>query len=1219
MKVSMILSLTATAVAFAAGAAVPTKNATPTWWGVVNNHAEFRVTGDGGVTTTYEMQVKAEGASEFSVLSNAVCTLAGTGGYIFDVPYDGSAPAVFRCRRVNADGAGAWSDELSFTETNALPGAVVSSAPYNGSTSFAPANVVDGAYRTFFTSRQSTSTDLWIGFDFGAAKRVAGVRYIPRQSHVDKLTNAVIEVASRADFTDAVVVYELPSEPQSVELYSVFFESSALGRYARIRKNCQANQVLTISELEFLGEKAALPPAAPAVTVGVVFNRCANFRVTGDALATTYRFQRKLADAEEWSDWRTERNPGEGVALEVTGAADVVEATDFRVRGENGVGVSDWVDFPFDASLALTGTPIGSKSNYYSDGHNDFSCAVDGSVFTWFDAGRGETPAYAGFDLGEVKTVTGIRYIARSDRLSRAVGMYVQVAMSADFSDAVTAHTIASTPTAWTAYGVSFAQPVQGRYVRLCDDDPGTSFCNMAEIEFEGLEEAFDVVVADLAADSADRLAGGRPTVTWTDVSAGAYRTLVCRATAAGGPWTAQAELAKGVTSWTDDGAASGVRYYYNVAYVKGSGAHVVTGDFAAVSVAYRRIHRLERTADDNTKLREGVAFVLTSKGNEGSATWKTANIFDGDTATSGSQNVQDARLGLDFGAATPVGVELVRAMNSKDRTLRLQKACIFGKNDTTMDGGAQVSVGGLPFGHQVWTSVECDDPKCYRMIYLMRPDHVNFYGCMAELELYGWTASEEADVLLAPTRLFHTVSAAGVALSWDACNLAASYRVEKRAGGVWQALGTVTEPAFADASAATDGTEASYRVVSLSAGGDEAISQAFSFVPYLPGEGDGLTEVLTCLYTNTLWSAGEERQAVTNVGVALDHDWEYTPLSPTWNQGGNTSTSPECGYNRGRWWGKLVVPFDGAYTFSTPSGTPSFYGVAIDGTWVINAEGAGDEVSGTVTLTAGEHDFYAEFQKGWSRDSKFALSWSGPVTKEVIPAAQFKSAAPYDFGDWTIERTMDIVSKTKDKVSDFVPAMAKAFPAGEGKIRINRGRAGYSGSFNRYHLLARPVKGDFTFTCHVKNIYPVGAASSRFVILLADSADPLSPQVMGDIDWTTNASGPGAVRKGVRKVANENLDLDSYTLCGDALLEGGEADLKLSRTTDGVEIAYLDANTGDWTVFARFEDANGYIGTEAVLGLAVYDSINASKDVVWEVSEMSYAERKRGLTLILR
>ena len=142
MKMSFV-GITAL-VCTALHAAAPTKDATPTWYGVINNHAQFRTTGDGGVTTEYEIQVKRDGDTDFSHLATIVRTLTGTGGYILDTPFEGTTPAVFRTRRVNGDGAGAWSGNLQWSETNALPGTAISSGAYSASETFAASNILGG-------------------------------------------------------------------------------------------------------------------------------------------------------------------------------------------------------------------------------------------------------------------------------------------------------------------------------------------------------------------------------------------------------------------------------------------------------------------------------------------------------------------------------------------------------------------------------------------------------------------------------------------------------------------------------------------------------------------------------------------------------------------------------------------------------------------------------------------------------------------------------------------------------------------------------------------------------------------------------------------------------------------------------------------------------------------------------------------------------------------
>ena len=268
-------------------AAAPTKDATPTWYGVINNHAQFRTTGDGGVTTEYEIQVKRESETDFTHLANIVRTLTGTGGYILDTPFEGTTPAVFRTRRVNGDGAGAWSGNLQWSETNALPGTAISSGAYSSAETFAASNILDGVYTTYFSSKETTSTNLWIGVDFGAVKRVTGIRYIPRYQREDKITNAVVEVAWSSDFSDAVVACVLPSEKPSVKIYSQIFEMPVVGRYARLRKQTTDKAVITIGELEFLGYPSDGPVASSTPTWWGVINNHAQFRIPGDGGVTT--------------------------------------------------------------------------------------------------------------------------------------------------------------------------------------------------------------------------------------------------------------------------------------------------------------------------------------------------------------------------------------------------------------------------------------------------------------------------------------------------------------------------------------------------------------------------------------------------------------------------------------------------------------------------------------------------------------------------------------------------------------------------------------------------------------------------------------------------------------------------------------------------------------------------------------------------------------------
>ena len=86
------------------------------------------------------------------------------------------------------------------------------------------------------------------------------------------------------------------------------------------------------------------------------------------------------------------------------------------------------------------------------------------------------------------------------------------------------------------------------------------------------------------------------------------------------------------------------------------------------------------------------------------------------------------------------------------------------------------------------------------------------------------------------------------------------------------------------------------------------------------------------------------------------------------------------------RWKGKIVVPRDGKYTFTTESDDGSR--LLIDGKVVVNNGGVHgmQEASGEVELKAGEHDIVIEyFEIGG--DAGMKASWTGPgLDKEIIP-----------------------------------------------------------------------------------------------------------------------------------------------------------------------------------------------------------------------------------------
>jgi hypothetical protein len=131
----------------------------------------------------------------------------------------------------------------------------------------------------------------------------------------------------------------------------------------------------------------------------------------------------------------------------------------------------------------LTGKPIGTVGSFQNQG-NTLSNAFDGKLSTYFDAPQ-PGGDWVGMDLGSAQIVTQVQYAPRSGWASRMLGGEIQASNSANFSTGVvTLLTISSIP----APGVLTTQSLKNtgayRYYRYLG--PAGSYCNIAELEFEG-------------------------------------------------------------------------------------------------------------------------------------------------------------------------------------------------------------------------------------------------------------------------------------------------------------------------------------------------------------------------------------------------------------------------------------------------------------------------------------------------------------------------------------------------------------------------------------------------------------------------------------------------------------------------------------------------------------------------------------------------------------
>jgi hypothetical protein len=142
----------------------------------------------------------------------------------------------------------------------------------------------------------------------------------------------------------------------------------------------------------------------------------------------------------------------------------------------------------FAAPTAYTGTVIGTSGSYNNAG-NTIANVFDGNLGTFFDAPVA-SGAWVGLDLGSAKTVTQISFAPRDSGWTgfaqRMVGGEIQASNTANFSSGVvTVYTITTPPPAGVLTTVAISPVGAYRYWRYIG--PANGYCNIAELEFEGI------------------------------------------------------------------------------------------------------------------------------------------------------------------------------------------------------------------------------------------------------------------------------------------------------------------------------------------------------------------------------------------------------------------------------------------------------------------------------------------------------------------------------------------------------------------------------------------------------------------------------------------------------------------------------------------------------------------------------------------------------------
>ena len=627
----------------------------------------------------------------------------------------------------------------------------------------------------------------WAGFQTTAAASVTRIRYYARNDGSQYAARAIglqFQGATDAGFSDAVTLYTIPSmslDDLTNGWQEVYLSpSSAKYTYFRIFGDYGGN----LCEAEFYGTTADLAassvPVAPVFTKFALINGKLTYGFTAQSDAYSYRVERRYAGESEWEVLASHDYVDEDTA--VTGMVDcyLPGPADYRLVAVNLSG---------ETASALEGVayykPLRGAAIYSEEG--DVGYVFDGDIATGYQSS--ENGQWLGLYLGETRSVCGVRLVPKSGG-DNWYNEYDKagVASDASFADATTTDPLNESWASGPAYGFvtnySFAA-IAGSCVRYIAQSERK--CSLAEIEFLTDEWTPDAAPANFAISGA--------TLTWDLPEVACMSSRVVRTTAQyGGSDTQTFDLRGDATSWTDTTAKAGVTYYYTVQSVNNVGGVEYAGP-ASAQASYRFLMQIERDENDQSRLRSGMS-AYASDGGDASA------MFDGSVSWGSWPDLSsDVKVGVNLGA------EYVA-----------ERFRIYPRYDSyglTRCNGAVLATDAGAVSEACGISTEADSARWYEFattdlapasrFYMMRDDGNGFYGNVAELQLFGYLASDVAGVVVAPTLAAAWVGSR-VAVSWEGGN-AVSCDVERSedGGSTWTTVASgVAGPQWFDETAST-------------------------------------------------------------------------------------------------------------------------------------------------------------------------------------------------------------------------------------------------------------------------------------------------------------------------------------------------------------------------------------------------------------------------------
>lgn len=310
------------------GGELPTDESAPaapvvTFAGVINGIANFRLASRTEDAYGYELQRQYAGETGWTSLVSIPSKTASNESTWLRMASSTAAAAVYRVCAVSPAGA-------SYYEFNALAAYRLTGTVFGNGNQYQ--KVYDGNPATF--NDHSEPNTGWAGQDFGAERVITGVRYVKREGgDGPRIRGAKFQVATTADFSDAVTVYVAPTDVvPGFEVVTATFDQPVKARYARFYSS--ENGYGNIAECEWTTlPTPAETPSAPTVARDSLRDQYALVSWDKPAIPALYSAVGIL------------RKIGDGGEFELVGKADATATSYVDSRLEVGVKVAYAIAF----------------------------------------------------------------------------------------------------------------------------------------------------------------------------------------------------------------------------------------------------------------------------------------------------------------------------------------------------------------------------------------------------------------------------------------------------------------------------------------------------------------------------------------------------------------------------------------------------------------------------------------------------------------------------------------------------------------------------------------------------------------------------------------------------------------------------------------------------------------------------------------------------------